>query len=122
MKKSIQGAAAVLILLLLLSHPVLAYEGAKNGLLLWSQTVLPTLLPFMICSNAVSYTHLDVYKRQEWSARRFLHGSGNRHCLLGQAPFVICFSQAGNRKSAVGPPTSWMYPLKSGSSVKSMAS
>lgn len=53
MKKSIQGAAAVLILLLLLSHPVLAYEGAKNGLLLWSQTVLPTLLPFMICSNVI---------------------------------------------------------------------
>lgn len=53
MKKSISGAASVAILLLLLWHPVLAYEGAKGGLLLWSQTVLPTLLPFMICSNVI---------------------------------------------------------------------
>lgn len=53
MKKSISGAAAVAVLLLLLWKPVLACEGAKSGLLLWSQTVLPTLLPFMICSNVI---------------------------------------------------------------------
>lgn len=53
MKKSICGGLSVVLLLLLLWQPVLAFEGAKNGLLLWSQTVLPTLLPFMICSNVI---------------------------------------------------------------------
>lgn len=70
MKKSIQGAAAVLILLLLLSHPVLAYEGAKNGLLLWSQTVLPTLLPFMICSNVI--VALDAIHLLTWPFKPLL--------------------------------------------------
>lgn len=40
-------------LFLLLSNPALASEGAKSGLFLWSQAVLPTLLPFMICSNVI---------------------------------------------------------------------
>ncbi len=44
---------AILLLLLLLTHPALSFEGASRGLLLWSQTVLPTLLPFMICSNVI---------------------------------------------------------------------
>ena len=50
---SAAGAASVLILLLLLTHSPLALEGAKRGLLLWADTVLPTLLPFMICSNVI---------------------------------------------------------------------
>ena len=53
MKKSFPPAAAIMVLLLLLTHPSLSLEGARNGLLLWYQTVLPTLLPFMICSNAI---------------------------------------------------------------------
>lgn len=53
MKKSILGAASVAVLLLLLLAPRLAFSGAQNGLVLWSQTVLPTLLPFMICSNVI---------------------------------------------------------------------
>lgn len=53
MKKSILPAAAIIVLFLLLTHPALSLEGARNGLLLWYQTVLPTLLPFMICSNVI---------------------------------------------------------------------
>ncbi len=53
MKKSISAVAAILILLLLLTHSSLSYEGACQGLLLWFHTVLPTLLPFMICSNII---------------------------------------------------------------------
>ncbi len=37
--------------LLLLGFPALSLEGARKGLLLWYNTVLPTLLPFMICMN-----------------------------------------------------------------------
>jgi len=44
---------AIIVLFLLLTHPALSLEGARNGLLLWYQTVLPTLLPFMICSNVI---------------------------------------------------------------------
>lgn len=53
MKKSIPALTAIAILLLLLTHPALSYEGACQGLLLWFHTVLPTLLPFMICSNVI---------------------------------------------------------------------
>ena len=53
MKKSIGGILAVLCLLMLLSHPGLALEGARQGLILWGNVVLPTLLPFMICSGVI---------------------------------------------------------------------
>lgn len=53
MKKSVLPFLAVMILLLLLTHPALSFEGASQGLLLWYQTVVPTLLPFMICSNVI---------------------------------------------------------------------
>jgi len=53
MKKSIPALTAILILLILLTHPKTAFDGACQGLVLWSQTVLPTLLPFMICSNGI---------------------------------------------------------------------
>lgn len=53
MKKSIPALTAIGVLLILLTHPKTAFEGASQGLLLWSQTVLPTLLPFMICSNVI---------------------------------------------------------------------
>lgn len=41
----------ILSFLLLLCFPSLSLEGARKGLLLWYHTVLPTLLPFMICMN-----------------------------------------------------------------------
>lgn len=53
MKKSISGLLAVFCLFLLLLKPSLALEGARQGLLLWADTVLPTLLPFMICSGLI---------------------------------------------------------------------
>lgn len=49
MKKSILPVIPVLILILLLMRPALAFDGAKSGLLLWFNVVLPTLLPFMLC-------------------------------------------------------------------------
>lgn len=53
MKKSFSAVSAILILLLLLTHSSLSYEGACQGLLLWFQTVLPTLLPFMLFSSLI---------------------------------------------------------------------
>ena len=53
MKKSIKGILSVLCLLMLLFNPGLALEGARQGLVLWGNVVLPTLLPFMICSGVI---------------------------------------------------------------------
>lgn len=47
------GAVSILLLALLLAFPGISIEGASNGLLLWYQVVLPTLSPFMICTQLV---------------------------------------------------------------------
>jgi sporulation integral membrane protein YlbJ len=42
-----------LFLILIITQPICALSGAKIGLLLWFNTVLPTLLPFIILSNFI---------------------------------------------------------------------
>ncbi len=44
----------ILILGLLLSFPSLSIRGALNGLLLWFHVVLPTLAPFLICTQMIT--------------------------------------------------------------------
>ncbi|ADL04546.1 nucleoside recognition protein [Lacrimispora saccharolytica] len=53
MKKSFFRLLSVAALVLLLRFPSTAFEGARNGLVLWGSVVVPTLLPFMICSNVI---------------------------------------------------------------------
>ena len=53
MKKSFFRFCSVAVLCVLLLSPAAATQGAKNGLVLWATVVLPTLLPFMICSNVI---------------------------------------------------------------------
>lgn len=50
-QKKIFRFLLTLCFLLLLAFPSLSLEGARKGLILWYYTVLPTLLPFMICMN-----------------------------------------------------------------------
>lgn len=61
--------------LLLLCFPALSLEGARKGLLLWYQTVLPTLLPFMICMNLmVSFGAVNLLSAPFYPiARRIFH-------------------------------------------------
>lgn len=47
------GAALSLVMVMMLCFPKLSLDGARNGLMLWYQTVLPTLLPFMVCTNLI---------------------------------------------------------------------
>lgn len=49
--KYILSIFVVLFIIYMLLYPADALAGSKTGLLLWFQTVLPTLLPFMILSN-----------------------------------------------------------------------
>ena len=53
MKKSFFRFCSVAVLCVLLLSPAAATQGAQNGLVLWATVVLPTLLPFMICSNVI---------------------------------------------------------------------
>jgi sporulation integral membrane protein YlbJ len=52
-RKILSKAGIVLFLAIILIFPASSYEGAKRGLLLWFNTVLPTLLPFIILSNLI---------------------------------------------------------------------
>lgn len=53
LKKNLPRAGVLIFLALILIFPVSSYQGAKKGLLLWFNTLLPTLLPFMILSNLI---------------------------------------------------------------------
>lgn len=53
MKKSFFRFLSVAALFALLLFHDTAFEGAKSGLILWGSVVVPTLLPFMICSNVI---------------------------------------------------------------------
>ncbi len=46
----------VLVLFLLLLFPSFSIKGASDGLLLWFHVVLPTLAPFMICTQVIAET------------------------------------------------------------------
>lgn len=52
-KRILSKIGIVLFLSLILCFPASSYNGAKKGLLLWFNTVLPTLLPFIIISNLI---------------------------------------------------------------------
>lgn len=43
----------ITLLFLLLAFPSIAIEGASSGILLWFNVVLPTLSPFIICTQAI---------------------------------------------------------------------
>jgi sporulation integral membrane protein YlbJ len=51
--KILMKVCIVLFLALILIFPTSSYYGAKKGLLLWFNTILPTLLPFIILSNLI---------------------------------------------------------------------
>ena len=52
----------LLILIFLLCFPQIAFVYSRKGLLLWFQTLLPSLLPFMIISNILIKTN----KLEKW--------------------------------------------------------
>lgn len=52
-RRNFQTFVTLFFLVLLFLFPNASFEGAKKGLLLWFQIVLPTLLPFLIFSNLI---------------------------------------------------------------------
>lgn len=58
-RRSFISAAIIAMMVVMLFVPQLAIEGAKHGLLLWFDKLLPSLLPFMILMQFL--TQLDVF-------------------------------------------------------------
>lgn len=54
MKKFLEAFLPLIFLLLLIIFPEISIKGAKDGLMLWYSTVIPTLLPFIIISNIIT--------------------------------------------------------------------
>lgn len=61
MKKFISLFIIIGFFVIMLIFPRQTFEGASNGLLLWFQIVLPTLLPFIILSNLLIHTNAVTY-------------------------------------------------------------
>lgn len=55
---------AISLFALMLCFPMNTFTGASNGLLLWFQIILPTLLPFLIFSNFLIHTNSVTYISQ----------------------------------------------------------
>lgn len=53
MKKIFLRILSILFLAMLLLNPKISIEGARAGLTFWFQTMIPTLLPFIIGSNLI---------------------------------------------------------------------
>lgn len=60
-KKLIFKILIVIFLVLMVLAPVPTLKGAENGLLLWFNTILPTLLPFIIISNIIIGLNITDY-------------------------------------------------------------
>lgn len=64
MKHAIYFLAILLLFLSMLCFPQETFTGASNGLLLWFQIILPSLLPFIILSNLLIKTNSAHYISQ----------------------------------------------------------
>lgn len=53
MRKKITAIALTALFIFMILNPEIILEGAKSGILLWSEAVLPSLLPYMIISSLV---------------------------------------------------------------------
>lgn len=58
MKKLTAGILSGVFFLLVLGFPRVSFQAAKSGLLLWHETLVPTLLPVMILSRLLLDTNL----------------------------------------------------------------
>lgn len=61
MKRRYFKIGIVILFLVMLVRPKEVFQGASEGLVLWFQTVLPTLLPFIIVSNLLVFTNAITY-------------------------------------------------------------
>ncbi len=98
--KNLLFVCILLLLLYMFLEPQRSLEASQRGLLLWFQTLLPTLLPFMILSNLVIRVGTAERLLSPFAPffRRFLHLSpaGAYGCLLG----LLCGYPMGAKLTA----------------------
>lgn len=56
MKRNFLYILIIIFFFIMLIFPEIVFEGASNGLILWFQIILPTLLPFLILSSLLINT------------------------------------------------------------------
>ena len=56
MRRYFSSSVIIVLFILLLYFPQEVFAGASDGLLLWFQVIIPTLLPFIIISNLMINT------------------------------------------------------------------
>ncbi len=78
MKKKIILLSVILLLLFLLCYPAKALAAARNGLKLWLETLLPTLLPFMILTGILVHT--------DWVHKNFTTNCSFFKVVFGLSP------------------------------------
>ena len=59
MKKKFICIIFIALFILMLTHPVIVLNGAKLGISLWIESVVPSLLPYMILSNFLIYAGIS---------------------------------------------------------------
>lgn len=60
-KRFLLNISFILLLLLMFLYPIPTIKGASGGLLLWFNTILPNLLPFIIVSNIIMKLNITDY-------------------------------------------------------------
>ena len=60
-KRFFLNSGFILFLLLMFLYPIPSIKGASSGLLLWFNTILPNLLPFIIVSNIIMKLNITDY-------------------------------------------------------------
>lgn len=100
MKKRWYLLPILALLFFLLFFPDIAFAASKRGLLLWFQSLLPSLLPFMILSNILIQTNIlerwIALPKRLWSYLFGLSPDGAYALLLG----IFCGYPMGAKVTA----------------------
>ena len=87
MKTSFIQFLLIFSVLSLLFFPQTSVQGAKNGLILWSATITPTLLPFLLLTGFMQYYQtFHLISRLFYTLKKLFPGSNEDFfytCILG---------------------------------------
>lgn len=100
MKLRLFRAFAIVFLILSLLNPKTSVAGASAGLVLWFQTIVPTLLPFIILSNILVSSGCVKYFRRllEPFISGIFHKSGS--CAYAVVVGLLCGYPMGAKAAA----------------------
>ena len=85
MKKKFICFAILILTAYILLYPADAVNASRNGLMLWYEKVLPTLLPFAIISNVLIHSgYMDALTKHLTKYFRFFMP------VSGEGVFILC--------------------------------